>query len=82
VQVSSAWRKESDRVVIEWQYDLLSSEGEVERYTIEATHFLTSFDTYREELIRSELSVKSVLGDYDFSPYSQDSPYLIFLLTR
>jgi hypothetical protein len=37
-------------------------------------------ETYLEEFAQASWTIKSVFGDYDFSPYTPESPYLIFLL--
>jgi SAM-dependent methyltransferase len=82
VQVSSAWKKDENQVTIEWQYDLLSHDGTISRYCMEAIHCLISLETYQDEFQRAGLIVRSIYGDYDFSPYTPDAPYLIFVLTK
>ncbi len=82
VQVSSAWRKNEEQVTIEWQYNLLSSDGTVSRYSMEAVHYLTTLEAYQDEFQQAGLAIRSVYGDYDFSPYTPDSSYLIFVLSK
>ena len=79
VQVSSGWRRCDSSIVIEWHYDHLLPDGQVERETVEITHFLTQLEEYLTELRAANLVPIEVLGDFDGSTYQKDSPYLILV---
>ena len=77
VQVSSAWKQESDRVSVQWHYDHLLPDGQVERFSSQASHSLTSVEDYLAEFESLDFGVK-MYGDFDKSPYDSESVYLIF----
>lgn len=79
VQVSSGWRRSEGSILIEWHYDHLLPDGQVERETIEITHYLTQLEQYLRELQAAHLVPVDVLGDFDGSAYQDDSPYLIIV---
>ena len=79
VQVSSGWRRNDSSIVIEWHYDHLLPDGQVERETVEITHFQTQLEDYLAELRAANLLPVEVLGDFDGSIYQEDSPYLILV---
>lgn len=79
VQVSSGWRRSDNLIVIEWHYDHLHPDGQVERETIEIAHYLTQLEEYLVELRAANLVPIDLLGDFDGSKYQGDSPYLILV---
>lgn len=79
VQVSSGWRRSDHSIVIEWHYDHLFPDGQVERETVEITHFLTQVEEYLTELRAANLVPVEILGDFEGSEYQEDSPYLILV---
>ncbi len=81
VQVSSSWKREENRAEIIWQYDLLQPDGRIERISMQAIQYIHPPEVYRKEFTQCGLSVQSVYGDFDFSPYDEESPNLIFLLS-
>jgi SAM-dependent methyltransferase len=81
VQVSSAWRRVGNEVVVNWHYDHLFPDGRVERSTTEARHFLTEMKVYLGEFLRMGWDIKTY-GDFQFTPYNFDSAYLILVGTK
>jgi SAM-dependent methyltransferase len=79
VQVSSAWRRMKDTVRVTWAYDHLYPDGRVERVTSETLHHVTPANDYLDEIRSAGLKVVEVFGDFDRSPYREDSPYLIWV---
>ena len=81
VQVSSAWKRDSDRVIVQWHYDHLLPDGQVERLSAQASHSLTRAEDYSQEFESRGFKVKT-FGDFDKSPYDPESVYLIFEASR
>jgi SAM-dependent methyltransferase len=81
VQVSSAWKREADRVIVQWHYDHLLPDGQVKRHSVQASHSLTHAEEYLAEFERVGFGVKT-FGDFDRSPYDSESVYLILVGTR
>lgn len=79
VQVSSAWERTSHHFIIHWHYDHLLPDGRVERQSAQARHYLTSTETYLEELSATSMKVMHLYGDFDRSAYTSVSPYLILV---
>jgi SAM-dependent methyltransferase len=80
VQVSSEYTKDDECYRLKWHYDHLLPNGIVDRITMETTHTLASVDDYLAEVKRASLRTSAIFGDYDYSDYNQDSPYLILCL--
>lgn len=84
VLVSSAWQVWQEpggqrRVTFYWHYDHLLPNGQSERTTHQANHWVTSASNYLAEFSRQGLMPKTY-GDYDQSPYNYNqSPYFIIL---
>lgn len=81
VQVSSAWSRAGDEVVVRWHYDHLFSNGQVLRTTTETHHFLTEMKEYLSEFLQIGWNVKTY-GNFEFTPYGNDSIYLILVGTK
>lgn len=79
VQVSSAWERTPDGFIVRWLYDHLLPNGRVDRLDVQAIHTLTSAETYLEELGAAGLTIFSIHGDFDGSPYTPDSPFLLIV---
>jgi SAM-dependent methyltransferase len=82
VQVSSAWVRTSEQFTVIWHYDHLLPEGSVERLTHQSNHHILSSQKYLDEFDQEGFKVTQVLGEYEASPYSPDSPNLIILATH
>jgi SAM-dependent methyltransferase len=82
VQVSSAWRRGAHHFTVTWHYDRLLPDGQVERLTAQASHSLEPAEAYFAALEQAGLHVSTVYGDFDRSPYTADSPYLILVARR
>ncbi len=82
VQVMTAWRRGKDRLHVTWHYDHLFPDGRVERTTIELRHRLTGKSFYAQAFQQVGLELVNVYGDFDESPYREDSPYLILEARR
>jgi SAM-dependent methyltransferase len=79
IQVSSAWERAGNRVTFHWVYDHLLPDGRVKREQISSQHELMSLADYQAALEASGLTLHAVYGDLDRSPYTPESPYLIFV---
>jgi SAM-dependent methyltransferase len=77
VQVSSAWQRTKDVLELAWHYDHLLPDGTVQRHTTRVSHTLQPLEAYQRELAAAGLAAQALWGNYDFSAYSPDSPYLI-----
>jgi SAM-dependent methyltransferase len=81
VQVSSAWQRARDKVVVSWHYDHLFPDGRVERTSMEAHHYLTKVEEYLGEF--ESLGLKVIpYGDFKTTPYNSQSVYLILVGTK
>lgn len=84
VQVSSEWEIEQlapnrRAVTFMWHYDHLKPDGQVQRTTHQARHWVSPAQTYLNEFQQQGFKI-SVLGDFDHTPYSNEtSPYLIII---
>jgi SAM-dependent methyltransferase len=79
VQVSSAWKRSATQVTFYWHYDHLLPDGLVERLSVQVQHELAAVDIYRQEFTEAGFTSLSEYGDFDYSSYQEDSPYLILL---
>ena len=79
IQASSSWERRRNLFHVSWHYDRLMENGEVERVTLRITHELKDVSGYLEEMEQCGLKPVAVYGDFDFSPYEPDSPYLIMI---
>ena len=79
-QVSSSWNRTSTELTINWYYDQLLTNGKVIRSELRITHSLDSPQVYRDEISMHGLHILQELGNYDFSPYREDSPFWIILV--
>ncbi len=77
VQVSSSWRRTKETFQVTWTYDHLFPDGRVERFTAQTFHQLTPADEYLKEIRDNELEAIELYGNFDRSPYTQKSPFLI-----
>lgn len=79
VQVSSVLSPLADALSWDWIYDQLHPDGRVERHRQTAVHQLSSLEQYQNELEETGFHNNHFLGDFDGSPYQDDSPYLIMV---
>ena len=77
VQVSSSMIAKEMSLVWDWIYDHLHPDGQVDRYIRSTEHYLTTLETYQQELIKVGFNGIRSMGDFDNSEYTEDSPYLI-----
>jgi SAM-dependent methyltransferase len=76
VQVSSAWKREPDRLTVTWVYDHLLPDGGVERLVNRVEHLTLSTDTLKYELKLAGYEFE-LYGDFDGNPYEPESDFLI-----
>ncbi len=79
VQVSSSWRRTKSTFQLTWMYDHLFPDGRVERLTAATIHQMLPVNGYLEEIRAAGLELVELYGDFDRSPYQEDSPYLIYV---
>jgi len=79
VQVSSRLKAKDQSLGWDWIYDQLLPDGRVDRFVQSTEHYLTTLETYQQELLEAGFDEISTLGDFDNSEYSEDSPYLILI---
>ena len=79
VQVSSDWRLSGNKFTVTWLYDHLFPDGRVERYKLEASHYLVSLDELLAEVQAAGMRIREMYGDFDCSAYAPGAPQLILL---
>jgi SAM-dependent methyltransferase len=79
VQVSSYWEKDAASFNLYWQYNHLRSDGSVEEITTRTQHKIVPVQDYLDELQTAGFSRTTIYGDFDHSPYTEQSPTLILL---
>ncbi|MBN1537209.1 MAG: methyltransferase domain-containing protein [Anaerolineales bacterium] len=77
VQVSSAWKRTQDIFSLTWYYDRLFPDGHVKRSTTQICHYIQNSDLYVEEFRQAGFEDVATFGDFDKSPFGDDSPNLI-----
>ncbi len=77
VQVSSRIAAVGSALKWEWIYDQLYPEGQVKRTVVTTEHYPTPLYTYLDELSEAGFKSSECLGDFQGSPYTNQSPYLI-----
>jgi SAM-dependent methyltransferase len=82
VRVSSAFRRTADAFHLAWHYDHQQADGSYRRLTSKTRHALTPLADSLAELERAGLGVEALYGDFDRSPYQDDSPALIWVARR
>jgi SAM-dependent methyltransferase len=79
VQVSSAWHRTKQHLVVDWHYDYLQSDGHVQRLSARVKHFLVPDETYLREVRQAGFASLSTFGDFDRSAYTNEAASLIIL---
>ena len=82
VQVSSSWRRTKRTLQLTWLYDQLFPDGTVDRTVVNILQQLTTLNIYLSEFENEGLMVRELFGDFDRSPYTDDSAQLIILASR
>ena len=82
VQVSAAWVRKRRELVIDWHYDHLFPDGQIERTTIHIKHDLVPPEVYVREFELAGLHIYETYGNFDGSPFNIDSPHLILLAQK
>lgn len=79
VEISSSWERRGTKLLFSWHYNHLFPDGRAERYVLTTAHFVTTLQQYLDELQSAGLWPESLYGDFDQSPFSPDSPALIWV---
>ncbi|MEW5872001.1 MAG: class I SAM-dependent methyltransferase [Chloroflexota bacterium] len=79
VQVVSSWRRTRQHFVVDWHYDHLLPDGQVQRLSAQVQHVLLSTQEILQEIHSAGFSAIICYGDYDGSPHTTHSPSLIIL---
>jgi SAM-dependent methyltransferase len=82
VQVSCDWEHINDQVTLNWHYDHLLPNGQVERLTTPISHYLTSTEEYMRQFTLARFTIEATFGDFDHSPYVTSSPNFIILAKK
>jgi SAM-dependent methyltransferase len=82
VIVSNAWERRKRQFIVDWYYDHLLPGGKIERVSMQVIHFLISAQIYINEMLAAGFTTFQKYGDYDRSPFTRQSPYLIILASR
>ena len=77
VQVSSRLIAKEKSIGWDWIYDHLYPDGQVDRYIRSTEQYLTTLETYQQELIEVGFIDIRTLGDFDISEFAEESPYLV-----
>lgn len=78
IQVSSRVEPTAEGVRWVWYYDHLLPDGGIEREEVSRYHLYTPVDQYRAEFDAWGFSTR-LYGDFERSPFSEESPYLIIV---
>jgi len=79
VQVSSGWERSAGRLTVTWHYDHLLPDGSVERLSMQASHDLAPAQAHLAEIEAAGLRLVDTFGDFDRSPFTPQSPLMIFI---
>jgi len=82
IQVSSAWTRSSEALVVHWHYDRLFADGKVERMSMETFHRFAPLAEYRKQIRNADLKLVMEHGDYDGSAYNPHSAFWICVAER
>ena len=82
VQVSCDWERTDTHVTLRWHYDHLLPDGQTTRLTASARHNITSAAAYRDEFAAAGFAIAATYGNFERSPYTPASPYLIITIER
>ena len=82
VQVSSAWTRTGRYFAVNWKYDHLHANGEVERLSIQVEHLLTQPSEHINQLRAAGFETQHIYGDFISSEFRSDSPYLILIASK
>ena len=82
VQVSSSWTLEGGKWTLRWHYDHLLPDGTIKRTSTHTVHYIQSPDQYSREIKNAGFRNLILFGDFDQSPYTEDSPYLISVCSQ
>jgi SAM-dependent methyltransferase len=82
IQVSAAWKRRRRELSVDWYYDHLFPDGQIERTAIRIKHDLAQPEAYMRELERASLHIVEIFGDFDGSRFSKDSPHLILVARK
>jgi SAM-dependent methyltransferase len=82
ILVSSEWKKESDRFVVQWHYVRQLLEGGEQRLTVAISHDLSLREDYLKELEFAGFQEFTSYGDFQKTRYRAASPDLILLARK
>jgi SAM-dependent methyltransferase len=82
VQVSSSWTSTEEVLTFHWHYDHLNPNGQMDRITVSAAHYLAPVEVYLQEMKSAGFTIEATYGDFDPSPYADDSVYFIVLAQK
>ncbi len=82
VQALSAWRTDPLGVTFTWHYDQLLTNGDIQRESISVHHQRATKEDYLAELRDAGLQLTDLFGDFDRSPLSLESPFMLILAVR
>ena len=82
VQVSSSWRRTKRTFHLKWIYDHLLPDGTVDRRVVNILQHIPPLKTYLSEIEDAGLMVRALYGDFDRSPFIENSPQLIILASH
>lgn len=77
VRVSGGWEREARQLTFVWDYETPLPEGGRQRLTARTRHFLDGLPIYLQDFQAAGFQKPELYGDFDRSPYTADSNYLI-----
>ena len=80
VQVSSAWQRDENTVILFWHYDVMQVDGNVKRHTASVRQNIVEQNVLEAEFEATGFSVEARYGDFDRSKFDEDAPNLIYVL--
>jgi SAM-dependent methyltransferase len=82
VQVVSEWKRERQLLLIDWHYDHLLPDGNIERLTIHVNQHLFPYDQILAEFRLAGFHHFLTYGDYDETEYTPYSQLLILIASE
>lgn len=82
VQISSGWKSTGESLEINWIYDHLLPDGQVNRMPVTAEHDLQPIQAYRQEIQDAGFLILGEFGDFNLSEYTEMSYYWITIARK
>ncbi len=82
VQVLTSWQRLEGWLEVQWAYDQLYPDGEVQRFVYRQKYALGELSLFFDEIESSGFIVQATYGTFDKKPLERDSPNVIVLAEK